>query len=146
MTNSTLPLLKSALEKHHGKEQLVVGDFNMHHSRWDGDNYRRSRNTPSTQTDFMIAMMERWGLNLCLEQGTITRPPSNLRSNQGSTIDLVWATAGVQGMIRNCGVNNELDCASEVIATVVFGPFLLPYALWMAVYVRYRIPPSFPAQ
>jgi hypothetical protein len=61
-TNSTLPLLKSALEKHHGKEQLVVGDFNMHHSRWDGDNYRRSRNTPSTQTDFMIAKMERWGL------------------------------------------------------------------------------------
>jgi hypothetical protein len=43
----------------------------------------------------MIVMMERWGLDLGLEQGTITRPLSNLRSNQGSTIDLVSATAGV---------------------------------------------------
>jgi hypothetical protein len=85
----------------------------MHRCKWDGDNYRRSRNPPSTQTESMIAMMERWGLDLCLEQCTITRPPSNLRSKQGSTIDLVWAAAGVQGMIRNCGVDDELDCASD---------------------------------
>lgn len=32
-TNSTLPLLQSALEKHHGKLQLVVGDFNMRYSK-----------------------------------------------------------------------------------------------------------------
>ena len=61
----------------------------------------------------MIEIIERWGLDLCLEQGTITRPTSNLRSNQGSTIDLVWATVGIQGIIRNCGVNKELDCASD---------------------------------
>ena len=59
-TNSALPLLESALKKHHGKERLVVGDFNMHHSKWDGDNYQSSLYPSSAQTDFMIAMMERW--------------------------------------------------------------------------------------
>jgi exonuclease III len=58
-TNSAIPLLESALEKHHGKEQLVVGDFNTHHSKWDGNNYQSSRNPSSAQTDFMTAMMER---------------------------------------------------------------------------------------
>jgi exonuclease III len=32
-TNSALLLLESALEKYHGKEQLVVGDFNIHHNK-----------------------------------------------------------------------------------------------------------------
>ena len=46
-TNSALPLLESALEKYHGQEQLVVRDFNMHHSKWEGENYRNSWNCPS---------------------------------------------------------------------------------------------------
>jgi len=83
-TSSALPLLESALERYHEKEQLVLGDFNMHHSKWDGENYRSSRNSSSNQTDFMIEMIERWGLDLCLEQGRVTRLPLDHRSNQGS--------------------------------------------------------------
>jgi hypothetical protein len=47
-TNSALPLLESALEKYHGQEQLVVGDFNIHYSKSDSENYRNYWNYPST--------------------------------------------------------------------------------------------------
>lgn len=112
---SCLPMLEGALEKHHGKEQIVVGDFNLYHSRWAGESSRRS---PSVQTEYMMAMMDREGMDLCLEPGTITRPPADMRSTHGSTIDLVWATEGVQKMIRYCKVSHKLDCASDHLPIV----------------------------
>lgn len=108
---SCLPMLEAALEKHKDKHQIVVGDFNMHHNRWSGQRDLRSNST--RQTEFTIEMMERWGLDLCLEQGTITSPPSDIRSSRGSTIDLVWATEEVQNMIRSCGIEHDLDYASD---------------------------------
>jgi exonuclease III/ribonuclease HI len=122
--DSCLPMLEGALERHQGKQQIVVGDFNIHHGRWSG--MESARSTPSTQTEFMIGMMERWGLDLCLEQGTITRPPADLRSTRGSTIDLVWATEGIQNMIRRCGIQHALDSASDhlPIETVIECPLI----------------------
>jgi exonuclease III len=116
---SCLPMLEAALEKHQDKQKIVVGDFNMHHSKWSGQ--RDLRSNSHKQTDFMINIMERWGLDLCLEQGTITRPPSDMRSARGSTIDLVWATEGIQSLIRQCGVEHQLDYASDhlPISTVI---------------------------
>jgi hypothetical protein len=73
----------------------------MHHSKWDSGNFPSSLNTHSAQTEFMISIVDRWGLDLCLEQGTTTRPSSNLRSNQAVTIDLVGATRESRVLLEN---------------------------------------------
>jgi exonuclease III len=109
---SCLPMLEGALEKHRSSQQIVVGDFNLYHRKWSGEE-GLARRSPTTQTEYLISMMERWGLDLCLEPGTITRLPSDNRSRHGSIIDLVWASRDIHKVIKYCRVNKDLDYASD---------------------------------
>ena len=39
-TGSTLVDIRAALEKHSSNEQILLGDFNLHHPLWGGQNVR----------------------------------------------------------------------------------------------------------
>lgn len=109
----TLPLLQEAIEEGAGQEQIVLGDFNLHHPTWGG-------NTAQDQhwaADVLIRTTNRAQLQLLTEPGTITWETA--RSCQ--TIDLVFGTPGIQQCLQECRVRTDLETGSDhlPIQTVV---------------------------
>ncbi|RFU25059.1 hypothetical protein B7463_g11279, partial [Scytalidium lignicola] len=112
LTSSALPQLDQALARYRNNPQMVVGDFNLYHEMWFGNEPFTERD--SNQTDFLIPLMEENGLELALEPGTITRPANNVNQRiKGTCIDLVWATQEIQDRIHTCRVDRRLDHASD---------------------------------
>ncbi len=62
---------------------VLVGDFNLHHPAWDKEE------RTSTKADELLALAQRWRLELATPWGTVTRFRHDHRD---STIDLAWAT------------------------------------------------------
>ncbi len=115
--NSTLPQLSRALEKCKEHEQVVVGDFNIHHPKWGG-----IRCQPSTGrgAEYLCQLMGAYGMQLCLEPGTVTRQRDQ-QNQRDSTIDLVIATALTANRIIRCEVRKELHKSSDhlPISTII---------------------------
>jgi hypothetical protein len=102
-----------AVEHWRDSEQLLVGDFNLHHPSWGGHNSRRHR----LATD-LIARTGGAGLRQLLEPGTVTR---DLTKNAGlptetrerTTIDLVFCSEGLGRRITSCRVREDLEKGSD---------------------------------
>ncbi len=77
-------------------EQLIVEDFNLHHSHWE----RRRCFTRHTMIDTLLNIITNARLKLLLKSDTITREAHN----QFTTIDLVFSSEKIQFMTRKCKI------------------------------------------
>jgi ribonuclease HI/exonuclease III len=107
--NSVIPTLDQALYTYRSHEQIAVGDFNLQHHDWTG---QLERNSHNNQTTCLKETFQRAGMEQCVPIGTITRPPDR-SYNEGTTIDLVWATEGIRTAMTSCGVQHDMDCDSD---------------------------------
>jgi exonuclease III len=109
--NSVLPALDRALQTTNTYDQIVIGDFNLHHQMWAGPINNPS---PTNHTSEFINTLTQHGLRQCLQVGTITRPADRAGST-GTTIDLVWATEDIRQRIRQCKTRPDLEADSDHI-------------------------------
>jgi exonuclease III len=105
---SRLPKLNVALERTRSHHNIVVGDFNIHHELWGGEGVISNS---TKQAEFLIEMMERHGLELCIERGLKTRPGRN--EEPGSTIDLALATEDIMETLVKAGIEGRLNKCSD---------------------------------
>ncbi len=81
-------------------EQLIVENFNLHHSHWE----RRRWFTRHTTTDILLNVITNARLKLLLKSDTITREAHN----QFTTIDLVFSSEKIQFMTCKCKIRIDL--------------------------------------
>jgi len=77
-------------------EQLIIEDFNLHHSHWE----KWRCFTRHTTTDTLLNIITNARLKLLLKSDTITCEAHN----QSTTIDLVFSSEKIQFMIRKCKI------------------------------------------
>lgn len=69
---------------------VVTGDFNLHHPCWDQfDRYNR-------EAESLLQLALQWDLVLVTPKGAVTRAPQGRQRGRTSTLDLIWATEGLQ--------------------------------------------------
>ena len=91
-------------------EQLIVEDFNLHHSHWEG----RRCFTHHTATDALLDIITNARLKLLLESGIITKETHN----QLTTIDLAFDSEKIQFMIHKCKMRTDLHQESDYLSIV----------------------------
>lgn len=90
-------------ERHPNSEHLIVGDFNLHSPRWEGNNSAaRRRKSTQERLTFLYDIIEQLLLRLLLPVGTITRDDL---SHTPSTLDLVFGTPGIESQTIKCGTH-----------------------------------------
>ncbi|EGU72833.1 hypothetical protein FOXB_16658, partial [Fusarium oxysporum f. sp. conglutinans Fo5176] len=107
---STLPLLGKALEQSSQHEQIIIGDFNLHHELWGGDRVQRA--DPNAAE--LITIIEDHCLTSNLVPGTITYEERDGRT----TIDLCLTTAGLVGRLIQCEIETNMDHDSDHLPIV----------------------------
>ena len=100
---STLPALVEALDQE--GEHLAIGDFNLHHPRWNNP----GRFTYHAMADDLLEITEGRGMELGLPQGSVTW---RSRGTQ-SAIDLSFFIENVYRAMASCKVELELDFGSD---------------------------------
>ena len=83
---------------------LIVGDFNLHHPVWGGDDSEED-----AEAEELLMLMDSAGLDCWLEPGTITRMDARSRT----TIDLVLASRRLTKRIISCEVSEETHADSD---------------------------------
>ncbi len=91
-------------------KQLIVRDFNMHHSHWED----RRCFTRHTVTDALLDIITNARLKLLLESDTITRKTHN----QLTTIDLAFNRKKIQFMIHKCKMRTDLHQESDHLSII----------------------------
>ena len=104
-TGSTLVDVRAVLEKHSSNEQILLGDFNLHHPLWGGQNVRHI----NPQAEDLIAIIEDFDLSNTLAAGTITYE----EATRQTTIDLCLVTVGLVDRIVRSEVDRDLDHDSD---------------------------------
>ncbi|KAJ3560528.1 hypothetical protein NPX13_g9271 [Xylaria arbuscula] len=107
---SALPLLRQILNEHSHEEQIVLGDFNLHHELWGGTNVRET----DQEADDLISIMEDYGLTSTLSPGTVTYEEAGART----TIDLCLATIGLADRVIRSEIDRGLDHNSDHLPIV----------------------------
>jgi hypothetical protein len=102
---STLPLIDTLLERYGLDEQMVLGDFNLHHRSWGGDRVVHE----DQEAGELNVIMERFGMTNTLQQGAVTYAERNART----TIDLCWITLGLLYRLIKSEVDKNLDHDSD---------------------------------
>jgi hypothetical protein len=105
--NSTLPVLRTAMERWRHADQIVVGDFNLHHPYWGGVMAQRA----DPEAEETLRLIEDYDLGLLYETGTVT---FRARDSE-STIDLSLATPRLQDSLIRCLPQHDLDHDSDHI-------------------------------
>ena len=98
-----------------GGEQLVVGDFNLHHPLWGGAAVERS-DAGALQ---IVETIEAGMLQFLSAPGVPTREK---HGNQPSTLDLTLATPSTTARIAACEVNNDILGSDHLPITTTFLP------------------------
>jgi len=102
---SCLPQLRAALSAYRGEEQIILGDFNLHHEYWGGATVRAR----DPESDDLINLIEEFELDNMLPTGTITYDDKNAQS----CIDLCYGTESVVSRVVRCGVDMYMDHNSD---------------------------------
>ena len=102
---SSLPVLKAQLEEHAPREQIALGDFNLHHRFWGGPRVRHEEQ----EAKDLLEMMENLDMTSMLAPGTITYE----EGDGTSTIDLCWTTLGMVDRTIRSTVNRDMDHDSD---------------------------------
>ena len=84
---SVLPQVQEALEHHQTNEQVLLGDFNLHHPLWGGLN----REATDPESEDLIDIIGDFALHDTLPLGTVTYEEGRAQS----TIGLCLVTAGL---------------------------------------------------
>jgi hypothetical protein len=87
-----------------GVSYLVMGDFNLHHPVWGGDDAPRD-----ARAEDLLDLMETAGLDNWLVPGTITRDQAGHRS----TIDLTLASYSLREQMVVCEVDHRAHADSD---------------------------------
>jgi ribonuclease HI len=106
-TNGKTTLLeaRAALDEFLPHEQILLGDFNLHHPLWGGPDVKRIH----PQSENLVAIMEDFCLSNTLPAGTITFQEAAWRS----TIDLCLVTAGLVDRVIRSEVEHDLNHDSD---------------------------------
>ncbi|KAI3054438.1 hypothetical protein CBS147353_11440 [Aspergillus niger] len=105
--NGTLPVLRTAMERWRWAEQIIVGDFNLHHPCWGGSMAQRA----DPEAEETLRLIEYYDLALLYEAGTVT-----FRSRGSeSTIDLSLATPRLKDSLIRYLPRDDLDHDSDHI-------------------------------
>ncbi len=91
-------------------KQLVVEDFNLHHSHWE----KRRCFTQHMMIDILLNVITNARLRLLLKSNTITCKIHN----QFTMIDLVFSSEKIQFMTRKCKVRIDLHQRSDHLSIV----------------------------
>jgi exonuclease III len=102
---SVLPLIVTLLETYPLDDQMILGNFNLHHRSWGGERVVRE----DQEAEELRIIMDRFSLTSTLHEGAVTYEE---RSAQ-STIDLCWITLGLLDRLVKCTVDRELDHDSD---------------------------------
>lgn len=92
------------------EEQIVVGDFNLHHEHWGGSTVRQA----DEEADELLEIIDEFSLTSHLPVGTITFEEADRRS----TIDLSLTTIGLVDRLIRCGVDEEIKHDSDHLPIV----------------------------
>jgi hypothetical protein len=104
-TNSAITALQEALHRWSHMEQIVVGDFNLHHPCWGGTQVR----TIDQEAEELIRLMEAHQLELLYPPGMTTYRTKGVET----TIDLTLATPLLQENLIICQAAENLDHDSD---------------------------------
>jgi hypothetical protein len=85
---------------------VILGDFNLHHSLWNPQNYTNH----DAQAEELIETMADLGMELMLPAGTVTFPRAS------TTIDLVWGNNRAIEAATKCKVSTRNDHTSDHLA------------------------------
>src|SRR5204863_8088250 len=77
---------------------ILLGDFNLHHLAWGGPQSRAD-----DLAEELLSITASFGLELLLPQGEITWQ----RGRTATTIDLIFATTGLQDRLIKCSSQPE---------------------------------------
>ncbi|OOQ82702.1 putative reverse transcriptase [Penicillium brasilianum] len=97
-------LLPSGMHRQQEVSYLVLGDFNLHHPVWGGDDALRD-----AKAEDLLDLMEMAGLDSWLAPGTVTRD----QAGSQSTIDLVLASYALREQILVCEVDRDVHADSD---------------------------------
>ncbi|KAK1458424.1 zinc knuckle [Colletotrichum tamarilloi] len=100
-----LQQLRTTLETHQHVEQIVVGDFNLHHELWGGSDIR----APDREATELLDLMDDMNLTSQLRAGTITYEEGDRRT----TIDLCLVTVGLVDRMIRCEVDHNINHDSD---------------------------------
>ncbi|KAJ3552838.1 hypothetical protein NPX13_g11022 [Xylaria arbuscula] len=102
---SVLPLLRRVIEEYDQEEQIVLGDFNLHHELWGGSLHRPK----DPEAEELAELIADQGLTNTLLPGTITYE----EGDSSSTIDLCLLTVGLVDRIIRSGVDRSVEHDSD---------------------------------
>src|SRR3569833_1523001 len=102
---SCQPDLRRVMEAHQDAEQMILGDFNLHHELWGGPAVRHQ----DYEADDVLDIMEQFNLTLTISPGTATYQSSLGRT----TIDLCFVTLDLADRVARCEVDHEMDHDSD---------------------------------
>jgi hypothetical protein len=97
--------IRTVLHGNRASEQILLGDFNLHHPLWGGPEVRRTH----TESEELVVILEDFDLSNTLPPGTITFEEANWRS----TIDLCLVTVGLVDRVISSEVDRDLDHDSD---------------------------------
>ncbi len=88
----------------HESEQIVIGDFNLHHPSWGGADVQADQ-----EADELILLTKEFEMEQVLPRGTMTWR----RIESHSTIDLIFMTPLLRESLIQCQTSKLLDCHSD---------------------------------
>lgn len=103
--DSVLPVISRLLGTATTTEQVVLGDFNLHHSMWGGEGVRHA----DPESEELIDTMTSFNLTNTLSPGTVTYE----EGGACTTIDLCWLSAGLLDRLIASQVDEDLDHDSD---------------------------------
>lgn len=93
-----------SIREQEGVSYLVLGDFNLHHPAWGGDDAPRDAGAED-----LLDLMETAGLDNWLAPGSVTRD----QAGSQSTIDLVLASYSLREQMIACEVDYSVHADSD---------------------------------
>jgi exonuclease III len=76
---SVLPLILTLLRTHRLDEQIVLGDFNLHHRSWGGERVVRE----DQEAEELTTIKDNFGSTNTLQEGAITYEERGMRASKG---------------------------------------------------------------
>ena len=107
---SVLSQLRRVLESAQQTEQIVLGDFNLHHEMWGGPNVPKTE----AEAEDLVDIMEDYNLTSTLIPGTITYE----EGERQATIDLCLVTVGLADRVIRSEVDRDFDHDSDHLPVV----------------------------
>lgn len=102
---STLPYAREALRQYQADEQVLLGDFNLHHPLWGELN----REVTDSESEDLIDIIGEFALHNTLSPGTVTYEEGRSQT----TIDLCLVTTGLIDRVTKSEVDRNLDHDSD---------------------------------